>query len=417
MSDRSIRLAWALVLVCGCSRSTDVGDGAAPGPDGSVDGSSGDASLAIDGPAPNDAATYDAGPFMTDSVDLLLMIDNSSSMTEHQVQLQSQLPRLVTMLLGITPVAPHSLHIGVVSSTMGLGPIPGVPGCAPGFGDDGILFHGSPYPQAGCMADYSATYPHGVFEFIQGGTTTASQYTSDVACVAVLGTGGCGLEFELEPVLKGLAPAPDATGASSVTWTAPGYVPPTFYSGTFGHGSDPFTNGSFLRPTSLLAILTLCDEDDGSTDQYQIFSDDPRYNSVALNVRPVQFSSMLFPVQRYVDGLIGLRQRPVMLVLSEIVGIPNDLSPAAGAPTTPAVLSQILNDPRMVPTIDPAQPERLIAVCHDDTGAQTAVPGYRMVQVAQGLQARGVNVGVHSICLNDFAPAIDDLVANIARAL
>jgi hypothetical protein len=400
-------------LAVGCSQVTDVADAPGFGLDGAVT----DASRGVLDTSVDAAVVVDAGPFVTDTVDLLMMVDDSTSMTEHQVQLQSQIPRLVSMLLGITPVAPRSLHIGVVSSTMGVGPIMGIPGCPSGFGDDGILFHGSPFPATGCQSDYSATYPHGVFEFTQGGSRTATQFAADVSCVAELGTGGCGLEYELEPILKALAPAPDASGASSVTWTASGYTPPIFYGNTFGHGNDPATNAGFLRPDSMLAILTLNDEDDGSTDQYQIFSSDPMYDGYQLNVRPVAFASQLFPVQRYIDGLVGLRRRPDMLTLSEIVGIPNDLSPPAGTATTPALLTQVLGDPRMTPMIDPAMTQRLIAVCHDDMGGQTAVPGFRMVQVAQGLQARGVSVGVHSICLNDFTPAIDELVANIARAL
>ena len=358
------------------------------------------------------------------TVDLLIMIDNSSSMREHQIQLRDQLPRMIaTLVTGMRDashggpfVPPRSLHIGVVSSTMGLGPVAGVPGCPPGFGDDGILFTHSPFPQTPCTAmDFSAMYPHGVFEFQQGQVSpSAAQFSSDVSCVAVLGTGGCGLEFELEPVLKALAPEPDASGVSSVSWTAPGYMPPTFYGNTFGHGSDPATNGGFLRSDSVLAILTLCDEDDGSTDQYPIFTNDPQYSSVALNVRPVAFAASLYPVSRYIEGLIGLRRAPSMLVFSEITGIPNDLSPTPG---TEADLAAILADPRMQPMIDPAHPERLVPVCADTSGGQTAVPGFRMVQVADGLRQLGASVNVHSICQNDFTPAIDDVIARVAGAL
>jgi hypothetical protein len=351
-----------------------------------------------------------------DEVDLLFLVDNSSSMAEHQAQLRDQIPRLVsTLVTGHRDAAhggdfppPRSIHVGVVSSTMGLGPITGVPSCPSGFGDDGILFGRSPSPAAGCT---SPAPPRGIFEFVQG--DSSAQFASDVACTAVLGTGGCGLEFELEPILKALAPGPDATGGSSVQWTAPGYQPPMFYMGTFGHGNDPATNGGFLRPNSALVILTLNDEDDGSTDHYEIFGNDPTYTGWPLNVRPVEFADQLFPVQRYVDGLVGLRTNPSLVIYSTITGIPNDLSPGPGVPTTRDRLDAILADPRMIPMPDPNHNERLVPVCSDTMGTQTAVPGLRMVQVARGLLDRGATVAVHSICENDLTPAIDDVIERL----
>ena len=43
-------------------------------------------------------------------------------------------------------------------------------------------------------------------------------------------------------------------------------------------GHAPATNGAFLRPSSVLAIVTVNDEDDCSTPHPEIFSpDDARY--------------------------------------------------------------------------------------------------------------------------------------------
>jgi hypothetical protein len=353
-----------------------------------------------------------------DAVDLLVLVDDSTSMAEHQAALAEQLPRLIQVLTsgdrdhdGAVDFRPvRSLHVGIVSSDMGLGPITGVPSCNPGFGDDGVLLTRSPHPASGCQADYAGTYPRGIFDFALGGGTTPTQFASDVACVGMLGTGGCGLEFELEPILKALAPAPDPNGNSIVNWTRPGYRPPLFAGNTVGHGSDPATNGGFLRPNSVLAILTVNDEDDASTDDFEIYSPtNPMYSSAELNVRPVAFADHLYPVQRYVDGLLGLRQTASFLVYATITGVPLPLS--GHSPT------EILADPSMTPRIDPAQPDRLVPVCTDTAGGQSAVPGRRMVQVAEGLAAAGATASVHSICNGDFAPAIDDLVARLAEAL
>jgi hypothetical protein len=373
-----------------------------------------------------DAATRDVGHAdacvvpggQGDAVDLLLMIDDSTSMSEHQAQLADQLPRIVQALAAgdrnLDGTAdfhpPRSLHVGIVDSDMGVGPVTGLPSCDPGFGDDGVLRARSTMPAAGCLPDYDPQYPQGVFAFATPGATSAAQFAADVACVARLGTAGCGIEFELEAPLKALTPAPDATGASSVGWTADGYQPPIFAGNTTGHGSDPSTNGGFLRPDSVLAILTVNDEDDCSTEDYGIFSPiDPAYFATPLNVRCVRYADHLFPVERYVSGFAGLRRDPSRLVFSTITGVPIDLS--GHAP------SQVLADPRMTPTIDPAQPDRLVPVCMDAAGGQTAVPAPRMVRVADGLRARGVSASVHSICNADFSDAIDDVIARLAGAL
>lgn len=352
-----------------------------------------------------------------DSVDLLMLIDDSSSMAEHQVQIIDQLPRIVQTLASGMRDAAHggnftparSLHIGIVSSDMGLGPITGVPSCASTFGDDGVLFFRPRTAGAGCMADYSSQYPNGIFDFMQGTSDTPAQFATDVSCVAELGTGGCGIEYELEPILKALSPAPGANGGSPVSWTASGYVPPTFAGNTFGHGNDPATNGGFLRADSALAILTVNDEDDSSTANYNIYSDDPMYSSVELNVRPIAYADQLYPISRYVSGFLGLRRTPSLLIYSTITGIPLALSGH-----TP---EEVLADPTMVPQIDPAHGERLIPVCTDTMGGQTAVPGLRMVQVAHGLSMGGATVSVHSICNADFTPAIDDIIDKISHAL
>ena len=92
--------------------------------------------------------TYVTQASAIDTVDLLLVIDNSPAMADQQAHLLDQLPRLITTLAtgqrdaahGGNFMPPRSLHVGVVTSTMGLGPITGVAGCPAGFGgDDGIL--------------------------------------------------------------------------------------------------------------------------------------------------------------------------------------------------------------------------------------------------------------------------------------
>jgi hypothetical protein len=338
-----------------------------------------------------------------DSIDLVILVDDSTSMAPHQAALARQIPALVRALASgdrnhdgvqdFTP--PRSLHIGIVSSDMGLGPITGVPSCDPGFGDDGVFISRA----SGCASGPTPRF----LSFDVGDGQTADAFSTEVACVAGLGTGGCGIEFELEPILKALTPS------SPQTWTAAGYVPPLFAGNTLGHGDDPTTDGGFLRPNSILGILTLNDEDDSSTNDFGIYSpNDSSLSSVELNVRPVAFADRLYPVQRYVDGFLGLRRQPGRVVYSTITGVPLELDGA-----TP---DAILADARMTPQIDPTDTQRLVAVCQDSMGGP-AVPGRRMVEVASGLAARGAHASVHSICASDFSAAIDDLVGGLADIL
>jgi hypothetical protein len=354
-------------------------------------------------------------------VDVLLMIDNSCSLGEEQASVIREIPRIATLLtdgdpsdlLGLGPQRPfESLHIGIIDSDMGLGDVTGIATCEPGFGDDGVMqmrAHHPPY--APCEADYGARYATtaNVFAFEPASGMPASAFAADVGCVAYLGTDGCGFEMSLEATLKALAPAPGADGSSSVAWTAPGYRPPVFWGGRHGHGNDPATNGVFLRPDSLLAIVVVTDEDDTSTDHFAIFSpDDPAHNGVDLNLRSHAFADELFPIARYADGLVGLRVRPERLVFAAIAGLPPTLSGDSA--------SAILADPLMAELVNPAMPNQLLPAC-SVPGRGVAYPAIRIVQLVGELEARGAHTTAQSICNDDFGPAFTEIlrIAFLAR--
>lgn len=353
-----------------------------------------------------------------DEVDLLLMIDNSNSMTEEQQSIVLEIPRIVQMLTsgaltaGAAPSFPpvRSLHIGIVTSDLGVGDVTGLPFCDPGFGDDGLIQTRPRFPRASCASDTSSRYPRGVFDFEVGDGNTPMQFANDVACVATLGTAGCGFEQQLEAPLKAISLTPLANGASPVEWTRAGYRPPTFYAGTFGHGSDPATNGGFLRPSSVLAVVLITDEDDCSTPNPEIFSStDPRYGGVDLNLRCFGFPEELYPVQRYVDGLLGLRASAHLLSFSAITGIPPELGGES-----PSI---ILEDPSMTPHLDVARTNSLAPVCVSPGGRGVAYPAQRIAQVAEGLAAAGASVSLQSICDTDFSAAFDAVIGHVVGTL
>lgn len=396
-----------------------VGDDAGGGPDA---GSGGDGGAGLDaGPLDaglGDAGTRDAGPpSRINELDLLLMVDNSNSMTEEQASLTAELPRLVRVLssgdfdgdgtlTGPDDFTPFSLRVGVITADMGTGGH-AVPTCSrPTFGDDGILRTAGRTDISGCMATYPSFM---AFDPAAGGDPSA--FARDVACVATAGTGGCGFEQQLEATLKALSPA------AATAWTASGYTAPTFFMSTFGHGDG--ANAGFVRDGSVLTIIPLTDENDCSALDPDLF--DPSsvtYGGTDLNLRCFVHPSALHPVMRYIDGLEQLRVSPSRLVYAPIVGIPVDLAPTGGAsPDYVRLISPDLTmrDPRMVERRDPAMTTRLAPSC-DVPGRGLAFPPTRLVEVAQALEARGAGVTVQSICQDSFRGALTEIIRRTAAA-
>jgi hypothetical protein len=102
---------------------------------------------------------------------------------------------------------------------------------------------------------------------------------------------------------------------------------------------------------------------------------------------------------------------PDLLIYAAIVGVPPDLV----ADTDNIDFERILNDPRMVESVDPSTPTRLTPSCVTASG--NAFPPRRMVAVAQQLEARGSNGIVQSICQSDFTPALRAIIEKIADVL
>ena len=289
---------------------------------------------------------------------------------------------------------------------MGAGPNDGVPTCRRGNGDDGILQARSRLTSEPCMS----SYPSGVFAL--AATEDEVDHATAVGCVMNLGTGGCQFEQQLDATLKALTP-----GAAR-DWTAEGYVPPRFRTvegrldGEQGHGER--ANEGFLRPDSALAIVLVTDEDDCSTAEPALYvSGDPRFSSVPLLLRCHRFGApelgFVYPVERYAAGFVGLRRDPRLFVLAALTGIPPEVEPAPGAePEYEAILSNANMIPRetvMGTNLEPA--------CSTTNGA--AYPAIRIVEVARGVSERGGRVSLSSICTSSFRPAIDALLAQLAR--
>ena len=333
-----------------------------------------------------------------EEVDLLFMIDNSSSMAEEQASLAAEIPRLVSVLAtGVNPDTGEefppvtSLRVGVVSSDLGTGPN-GT--CGSQYGDDGVLITSGNVTDASCLG----TYPSWLDFAAELDDPNA--LARDVGCVATsLGTRGCDFEQPLDAILKALTPSTSGI---------------TFPGGTVGHGDG--RNGGFVRPGSLLAIVALADEDDCSTTTTELFEEGHPTLDPNMDLRCFNHPELLAPVFRFSQGLLDLRaDAPDRLVYATITGIPVDLVPDPGAPLAPQA-ANILADPRMVERLNPEDPSQLMPACEVPERGR-ALPGRRMIQVAADLYAAGAHGVVQSICQASFTGALDAIVSKIADEL
>lgn len=341
-------------------------------------------------------------------LDLLLVVDNSNSMTEEQQLLREQLPRIAQILAsgdrdgdGVQDFpALESVHVGITTTDLGSGPVAGVPTCASGWGDDGTLLD---VPRAG---GESCAMGYGSFaSYDEADPMSLGAFVDQVACVSSVGIGGCGFEQQLEATLLALSPS------APTDWTAAGWTVPSFLDGRAPRGDG--SNAGFLRPSSILAVVEVTDENDTSVLEPGLFDPaDPRFASVPLNLRGHVFSDpamgIVQPVSRYADGLSGLRANPADLVFAAVTGVPSGAIEDAAHVDYAALEA----DPAMIP-VGNADGTGLEPSCASMNGV--AFPPTRIVETARELDARGAGTVLASICDPTFDALIDGLVERIAR--
>jgi hypothetical protein len=329
-------------------------------------------------------------------LDVVLLVDNSNSMSEEQALLAEQLPRMARVFAtgdldgdGEQDFpALSSVRIGVVTSDMGTAGY-SIMTCDDAlFGDDGMLRDLGNPEIAGC----EASYPAFAELTSDAGPGAIEGFVRHVECVGRAGTGGCGFEQQLEAALKAVTPS-----SSDIR----------FFDGSPGQGDR--ANAGFLRDDSMVAFVVLTDEDDCSTQDGELYNV-TRDDLGPLNVRCVLHPDELQPVERYAEGLRAIREDPADVILGVVAGVPEDLSVTTG---DPAAFDAILSDERMTTTIDPANPNDLVPSC--DTALGRAYPPRRLVEVASSFGRNGV---VQSICQGDFTPVVNAVLERVAtRAL
>jgi hypothetical protein len=177
-------------------------------------------------------------------VDVLFMVDNSSSMDPMQLELRARFGDFFKVFEDLAASGTFAdLHIGVVTSDFGAGDAAGA-GCeASGGGQHGFL-QTLPSPNAtspppNCMPPVGAPYIAYAFDpnggpaktNLPNGTNSAA-LVSEFTCMASVGAKGCGFEHQLESVYAAL------------------------------HNTKE--NADFLRSDALLTVVFVTNEDDGS---------------------------------------------------------------------------------------------------------------------------------------------------------
>jgi len=169
----------------------------------------------------------------------------------------------------------------------------------------------------------------------------------------------------------------------------------------------------------VLAIIPVTDEEDCSARNPQLFDPAGPFSAGHPNLRCFSNPDQLHSIDRYVQGLLQLREDPARLIYAPIAGVPVDLVPADGAaPQWDALISDDpdLRDDRMEERIDPATNDRLLPSC-DVPGRGLAYPPVRMLRVARALEREGVGVTAQSICQASFEGALTRIIDLVRRAL
>ena len=318
-------------------------------------------------------------------VDLLFVIDNSNSMQEEQDVLVEQAElmfrELITPTLmsdGTEPPLIEDLHVGVVTTDMGVHGYTIMTCNNPMNGDDGELqavgrFEGCQptYSAPDCSRDECSWLTHSV-EFPDNGFDPGNPpIWEDFGCIAALGTGGCGFEQQLEASHDALTEQLEPGGR----------------------------NEGFLRQDSILAVIIVTDEDDCSTPNGELFN--PRRDDYGpMCVRCPLNPDELHPIARYTDALRDLRPfDDDLLVVAAITGVPIDGSWSPGDP---------IEDLRSLQRVNPDNPNELIPSCMTSMGL--AFPPPRLAEFIYSIGDAGI---LGSICRDDWS----DTMMSIARAI
>jgi hypothetical protein len=357
---------WSLIAVA-CQHSSS-----SAGPD---------AGVALDVPANSRA------------LDVLIVVDTSSSMSDKANALTNNLAKIGDLLT--SPAAPLDLHVGVISADLGISPFMDNLSHCVASGDAGEL---RSTPQlVGCLPPTANTEsPNGTFiEDVASGSTRLANYTGSLgetlACIGTLQANGCAFQQPLEAAKRAL----DGTSAPM--------------------------NAGFLRPQAALLLIFVGDGDDCSAHDTKVFDTNISFDNATsalgffTTFRCAEFGvkcdgsdltrqamtygtcaprgdSYLYDPQYYVDFLRSLKSDPADVYVVTVDGPPSPFSVSV--------------DSSQRPQVDPS--------CTN--GIAAAQPAVRLEALASAFGAHGT---ASTICQDDFsgAASVADAIGAAAGAM
>jgi hypothetical protein len=356
----------------------------------------------LEAPVPKPQETYNDlfQQQINRKIDLLFMVDNSSSMMQLQTKMAAQFPVFTDVLKNLPGGLPD-VHIAVISSSMGAGQEQGIAQCPVG-GDRGQF----QFAPLGASCTKATLNPGQTFISNIGGM---ANYTGDISdmfgCIALLGEGGCGFEHQFASTLRALG----ADGSPA-----------------------PTTNNDFLRPDAYLAVILMTNEDDCSAPP----------NTTLFSQASQLVSDPLGPLQSYrcneFGHLCGGKPPPRLSMMGQTVDLTGTCVSAEDGrelrvADVVANLKKVKTNPENIlvaaiagppapyivgttaPTLDdPAGAWPIIEHSCTQPDGTYADPAIRINQWVQAFQGNGV---FETICNDTFAPALQVIADLIGKRI
>ncbi|HET9482985.1 MAG TPA: hypothetical protein VFO79_03440, partial [Xanthomonadales bacterium] len=260
-------------------------------------------------------------------IDILFVVDDSGSMKEEQDSLRQNFSRFIGILDSIPGGRPN-VQIGVITPNLGTTAIDG--SSAPTLG--ACTQSGG---ERGELRALGAGGPRFLRDVATAGGGRSTNFTGTLADavsqLATVGNAGCGIEQHLEATKRALDNNP--------------------------------ANAGFVRENAYLAVIVIADEDDCSLAKSSLFDAAPgdvinfrcTTEGVACDTPDAPFdtaagrrtdchpkfdSTVIAPVDRYVDFLKGKKRDPRDVIVAGILGDPEPFDIVAKPGTTQMLLGR-----------------------------------------------------------------------------
>ncbi|HEX4405228.1 MAG TPA: hypothetical protein VH560_10400 [Polyangia bacterium] len=340
-------------------------------------------------------------------LDLLFMIDNSSSMSSLQDRLSKNLPVLVQGLATL-PTGLPDIHIAVVSSSSQPGMTTDIGGCKSADVQNGVFQHTFNPTSIPGHPECDGLTLNGTFISAEAGA--APNFTGKIedvfGCIALLGQNGCGFEHQFGSIERALDPAQPIAA-----------------------------NAGFLRDDAYLGVVLLTNEDDCSAPATTSLFDDGLGTSADPLGRLASYRCTEFGIlcggkrpphtlpaatTEQETGCVSAEDQGQLITDASfeafLLGLKHGdrsklLVAAIVAPPTPFAVSTTLSQSSKTDPSDPTAPG-LVPSCYATNMIDYGDPAVRVTDVVKSFGGVTFNV-----CADDYSPAMSQIATKIGQFL